>query len=819
MQRVEQNIFLVLMACVCALGIPGIAAGLTSISSKESMVSIQNDLVQVDVDLEEGVYRIHDRFNHTDVIQKATFFLDRGFSAAQYAKRVPETYLSTYRYKTGDLNDLLGHGKRLTLYRDESHKYRPTQILIIDLYDDSAGVVLGFGVENAFAYPIRIKEAIVCEGLIPVSSKMRQAFTLNGEAGAGRTAVKSGANLSCLNMGFLTFDTESGPRSITAGGLATYEFIKNVSYQKTDQGIMFVLSATDPVGRRVDPGQTHIFADRFYLDCVTRDAFVSLETYARKVKAVHQASPKVYDFPTICGWATQNKGLGSGIPVNNSAGMVEELDHVQKSGFLNYSPVAVRIEPDTYCYGNHGYTQQGWYDDDHWSERGHTLRDPYPTFAQFCRAVEQRGCIPFTYFQVGMPANDFAAAHPDWMLNNDISMLHQYHGHHMPLVSYDITDEGFGSYMLAMWKRLRKDGIKGIKFDYPETGWHPQGGFENPYATAVSAYRRYYELAREGLGPDAYLHERLLGATGTPLMEATLGLVDLQRVTGDGSHFTPEMISKIGLRWYKNRVLYNYYPDSKAIAKPDKPLSVKDRRTLLTGLFMVSARLELASSFRHFTPEIQHDLERVYPVIPANTLVRPVDMFVHTDCPRLYALDVNQDWIQLMVFNPLKREDAIEVSLSGDRITEGALALDRNASYYIYDFWNNRLTATVSGHKTFTSQLAAHEALMYSIRKVQSHPQVLSTNRHVLQGVLDMSDVLWDNATKTLSAVSAVVGGEPYRIIIAANGYQPHQITAKGVALKHLDREGPDLYELTLQQNDTQDFPWKVQFLASRESE
>ena len=108
---------------------------------------------------------------------------------------------------------------------------------------------------------------------------------------------------------------------------------------------------------------------------------------------------------------------------------------------------------------------------------------------------------------------------------------------------------------------------------------------------------------------------------------------------------------------------------------------------------------------------------------------------------------------------------------------------------------------------------------MYSIRKVQSHPQVLSTNRHVLQGVLDMSDVLWDNATKTLSAVSAVVGGEPYRIIIAANGYQPHQITAKGVALKHLDREGPDLYELTLQQNDTQDFPWKVQFLASRESE
>jgi hypothetical protein len=55
---------------------------------------------------------------------------------------------------------------------------------------------------------------------------------------------------------------------------------------------------------------------------------------------------------------------------------------------------------------------------------------PYETFSKWCKAVKERNGIPFTYFQSGMPSNDFAAAHPDWMLNNDISNLHLFHRHH-----------------------------------------------------------------------------------------------------------------------------------------------------------------------------------------------------------------------------------------------------------------------------------------------------------------------------------------------------------------------------------------------------
>ncbi len=65
-----------------------------------------------------------------------------------------------------------------------------------------------------------------------------------------------------------------------------------------------------------------------------------------------------------------------------------------------------------------------------------------------------------------------------------------------------------------MWKRLRMDGIRGIKFDYPETGWRPEGGAENQYATSAIACREVFRLSREGLEDDAFLDERNLGERG-----------------------------------------------------------------------------------------------------------------------------------------------------------------------------------------------------------------------------------------------------------------------------------------------------------------
>lgn len=126
----------------------------------------------------------------------------------------------------------------------------------------------------------------------------------------------------------------------------------------------------------------------------------------------------------------------------------------------------------------------------------------------------------------------------------------------------ELTDPGFQAHTLAMWTRLGKQGLEGIKFDYPESAWCKDGGFEDKSYTTTNAYRKVFELCRAGLGSKSYIHERNLGEYGTPRLDVTAGIADLQRVWGDSSHFEPEMASRMGLRWYKNRSVFGYYPDT-----------------------------------------------------------------------------------------------------------------------------------------------------------------------------------------------------------------------------------------------------------------
>ena len=59
---------------------------------------------------------------------------------------------------------------------------------------------------------------------------------------------------------------------------------------------------------------------------------------------------------------------------------------------------------------------------------------------------------------------------------------------------------------------------------------------------------------------------------------------------------------------------------------------------------------------------------------------------------------------------------------------------------------------------------------MLSVRRVLDRPQVLSTNRHVMQGYVDLKNVMWKAGKSQLVGRASVVQGETYKIIVALNG-------------------------------------------------
>jgi len=367
------------------------------------------------------------------------------------------------------------------------------------------------------------------------------------------------------------------------------------------------------------------------------------------------------------------------------------------------------------------------------------------------------------------------------MLFNDNSKAAVKHWHHEPLVVFDFSDPGFQAHMRKVWGNFGKAGLAGIMFDYPETAWRPEGGFEDRYATTASVYRQTFALAREGLGPGAYLHERALGSTFRPMVDVTAGLIDSQRIWTDSPYFHPDMVRICGLRWYKNRVLYTYDMDGKQLqyermrntaVRPQN--SVIRRRAILTTLYVTAGRVLLADSFREMSSDVVIDLSRIFPMHRATRNFRPVDAFTGVPDPRVYDFAVTPYWHQVMFFNPdFRNKGTVSAPLSGDQ-TAGALGLDASQSYYVYDFWNDRLVGKLSGDKRLEQELLPGEARMMSAHKVETHPQFLSTNRHIMQGYMDMPErPHWEATNLVLSGKANVIEGETYKIVLATNRYKP----------------------------------------------
>lgn len=773
-----------------------IAVGLTTAQvNAESIVTLENSKVTLQYKLTEGVFNISNKSDGTRCIDKATARINQTLSAGKAKRSWTKT----------DVNNLLGTGQSLTV--TSSSKDGLELIQVFTLYPNSSAIELQCGLRNNSSTPVSIKEIAVLDeaSLWPGITHPTEQKTLDGLSGSDsaqplKTRVEDGADRWSYNNLFYTFKHKNQRHCLVLGGLVYDDFIKIARIQNSAVS----LYAKDPVGRRVDPGQRYMPKDSFYFDAFQSDPFVALETYGRQVALAHDVKLQTYTFPTVCAWYAFRKD-------NHTVRCVEEIDYAQKSGFLEYAPVGVRLVPDKY----QGDTEQGWWDDEHWRSVKQRYRKPYDTSESYSKAVLERGGIPLTYVQAGMPSDDYAKAFPGHMLNNEISELDKKHAHHHPYVSFDYTDKDFQSHLSQVWKSLGQAKMGGVMFDYPETAWRSEGGFEDEYSTTAAAYRKMYELCREGLGPEAYIHERNMGAANrkggehTPVIDNTIGLVSSQRVLKDNRDFSPKGVSLCGLRWYKCRTLVAYDMDSKAVDKDQD-----QRRAMLTMVYTVSGRLLLATSFADMTEAMIHDLSRTFPYHEQPKSARPLDLFLREN-PMVYDFDITDDWHQLCLYNSRSKTEPTDLSvqLSGVR-ADGAMGLDPQSEYYIYDFWNDAFIGRLTGTETLNQTLRAGEARMLSIHKKQPVPQFLSTSRHLMQGYLDLTKKpVWIAADNKLEGNSAIVKNDPYELVFACNGKTPIKAkTSSGQVVLDWKNRDQGIAVLKITSHETSTIQWNIEF-------
>ena len=651
---------------------------------------------------------------------------------------------------------------------------------------------------------------------------------LNGPGGAGagprmdgvkqtagdETRVHRTASMESPNNLLATFMSEGKRRSVVLGGLTYHDYSKYASASRVgNDDLMAGVSCWDPVGKLVDPGASYLPDDRCYVDFSTANPFEALEQYGLSVRAAQKVKLMINDFPTVDGWYVANPSYGGGPEQNNTAGMIAQMDAVIKSGFLRYSKVAVRLVPDDYGANN----EQGWWDDAHWQKYGHYVK-PYETTKKWGQAVIERGGIPLIYSQTSANCRDFIAAHPDWYLFNDTNRLFDEKGNFSYKSALDFTDPGLKAHLREVYQNMRNGGLAGLMFDYPEDKFRLDGGFEDKYSTSAAAYRTIFELPKTILGPDSYIDERNVWAQPSGrgcFMDVTAGLVDSQRVWGDTDVASPEMYSRCGHRWYKNRVIFTYDMDSKNLFKV-LPNNRDGLRQLLTMAYVASPRLVLATSFSKMTSEQLHDLSRIYPIHATPRSARPLDAFTRDDgIPRVYDYAVDTTWHQLAFYNPDAKANAtIGVDL-GQNSSFGGMGLSSRKSYYVYDFWNDTFLGKFPGNGRLEQSLRPGEVRMMSVHEVTKHPQFISSNRHVMQGYVDVLTTGWNPATRKLAGTSKVVGGETYKLVIAANGRKPVSCSAQGARaeIQMINHESDGIALLSIDKTENGTVDWSVSFI------
>jgi len=340
----------------------------------------------------------------------------------------------------------------------------------------------------------------------------------------------------------------------------------------------------------------------------------------------------------------------------------------------------------------------------------------------------------------------------------------------------DITHPGAAEWMSDLFEEVSgKWGYEMIKIDFVDWSLLSAHHYYDPSVSRAMAYRKGFEIIRKAVGNGCHLQDCGPG----PI---TVGLLDSMRIELDQNY------------GYSNEVWKQYFNSTgsaPAAAKRyyfHKRTWINDADHLCISMLSPS-RAQAAATLIALTGgniisgDRLPDLDQVRIEIFKKTLpsygeaARPVDLF-DTDFHRIFAVLVKKsfgEWTVAGFFNSSDSEMQ-EYVMPLDR-----LWLDNTKTYIAYDFWNNSFLGEMKNE--LKVKVPPASVLLMSVHEKSDIPKVISTDRHILQGAVELEDVRWDADKEILSGVSLGAPDSAYNVYI----YIPdsHPWRQGGVALYH----------------------------------
>ena len=357
--------------------------------------------------------------------------------------------------------------------------------------------------------------------------------------------------------------------------------------------------------------------------------------------------------------------------------------------------------------------------------------------------------------------------HPDWLIHRVDGKLKQIgpglvegskeaEQQTPKLYALDITHPGAADWLRRLFDTVANNwGYDFIKIDFVEWTLLAADRYYDPTVTKAAIYRRGCEIMRKAMGP----RRHLLDCGPGPV---TVGLIDSMRIELDQPpvtwhqyflHSASTAPAAAKRYYYHNRAWIN---DADHVVLSNLTVPQAQAASSIVGL----SGGNMISGDRMTDLDVPR-LEILKKVFPSfGEAARPVDLF-ERDKPEIFALRVKKpfgEWLVLGIFNADEKAPAEKV------ISLERLGLNASKTYVAFDFWKQKFFGELSGQ--LSVRLEPASVVLLAIHERRGVPQLISTDRHITQGGVELESVQWDAATTALSGVSLGPSGTEHNVYL-----------------------------------------------------
>lgn len=555
--------------------------------------------------------------------------------------------------------------------------------------------------------------------------------------------------------------------SLAAGFLAGKKHFNHIVIQDTLDNLYFQAYG-EGNGCELKPGATR-FADPLFIS-FQPNSLQQLEKFAQL--AAQENDVKLWPTNRAV-WCTWYAGWNRDSMYTYKEGIAEGIQQsipVIRTNFLNRGANTIRICDDHIAYGD-------WYD---------TTRAFPEGFAQTATKITDAGLTPGVWYPTywASTESNIYQEKPEWFAmkeDGSVYFLEDEFQNRSRLkephkfVIFDTSLPEVQDYFEKIARTWKERGFEYVTNDFLAFATAPPR-YHDPTLSKAEVLRKGMEAVRRGLGEDVFY--RTIGSEfGT-----SMGISNDMRISGDSHGDRPFAYHRTGSLWYYNHRLWINDPSAIVFRRYGEERDVEWNKMWISWIALAGTVMTYGEALDELPAEFINIYKKMFP--PLYRAGKPLDLWENQPY-MLWGMPVEDAEGDYQLFGIFelegKEKSMLEVNL--DEVSARTKGWEKPASapesYLLWDFWNEKLTE-VKGN-SFEIQSPNKSCYLFALREKKNRPQLLGTNGHFSMGVIETSDMSWNESTHEYSGMAKGNGGDPTTLFI----YVPDSYKVSDVSINN----------------------------------